>query len=250
MKEAIRIKNLRYTYPEGTEALKGISLKICQGESVGIIGPNGAGKSTFLLHLNGILPTGSSQGDGRVVVLGEEISRDDRRIRSDIGIVFQNPDEQLFMPRVFEDVAFGPLNMGLSRAEVKERVKEALTAVNLVGFEERSPHHLSAGEKRAVAIATVISMRPQILIIDEPASALDPKGRRNIIHLLNTFKMTKIIATHDLEMVLEVATRCILLDKGRVIKDAPGDEVLRDKELLEAHGLEMPLSLLLKSQGL
>lgn len=185
-----------------------------------------------------------------MVVLGEEISRDDRRIRSDIGIVFQNPDEQLFMPRVFEDVAFGPLNMGLSRAEVKERVKEALTAVNLVGFEDRSPHHLSAGEKRAVAIATVISMRPQILVIDEPASALDPKGRRNIIHLLNTFKMTKIIATHDLEMVLEVATRCILLDGGKIIKDAPGDEVLKDKELLEAHGLEMPLSLLLKSQGL
>ena len=247
MKEAIRIENLKYTYPEGTQALKGISLKIYPGESVGIIGPNGAGKSTLLLHLNGILPEGSGQGDGRVVVLGEEINRGKRSIRSDIGLVFQNPDDQLFMPWVFEDVAFGPLNMGLSRAEVRKRVKEALDAVNLVGFEERSPHHLSAGEKKAVAIATVLSMRPQILVIDEPASALDPKGRRNIIHLLNAFRMTKIIATHDLEMVLEVATRCILLDEGKVIIDRPRDEVLRDKELLEAHGLEMPLSLLFKA---
>jgi len=250
MKEAISIENLHFTYPEGTQALKRISLKIYPGESVGIIGPNGAGKSTLLLHLNGILPGGSGQGDGRVVVLGDEINSGKRGIRSDIGLVFQDPDDQLFMPGVFEDVAFGPLNMGFSRDEVKERVKEALRAVNLVGFEERSPHHLSAGEKRAVAIATVLSMRPQILVIDEPAGDLDPKGRRNIIRLLNTFRMTKIIATHDLEMVLEVATRCILLDEGRVIKDAPRDEVLRDKELLEAHGLEMPLSLLLKSQNL
>jgi cobalt/nickel transport system ATP-binding protein len=248
MKEAISIENLHYTYPGGTQALKGITLQICEGESVGIIGPNGAGKSTLLLHLNGILPA-DGQPRGRVVVLGEEIERRDRDIRSDVGFVFQYPDEQLFMPRVFEDVAFGPLNMGLSRDEVEERVKEALGAVNLVGFEERSPHHLSAGEKRAVAIATVLSMRPQILVIDEPASSLDPKGRRNIINLLNTFKMTKVLATHDLDMVLQVATRCILLDGGKIIKDASCQEVLKDKELLEAHGLEVPLSVLLKAQG-
>ncbi|KPJ57659.1 MAG: cobalt ABC transporter ATP-binding protein [Planctomycetes bacterium DG_23] len=248
MKEAVRIENLHYTYPEGTQALKGISLRIYEGESVGIIGPNGAGKSTLLLHLNGILPA-AGQGEGRVVALGEEIRRNDKRIRSDIGFVFEDPDEQLFMPRVFDDVAFGPLNMGLSGEEVKARVKDALRAVNLAGFEERSPHHLSAGEKRAAAIATVLSMRPQILVIDEPASDLDPRSRRNIIHLLNTFRMTKMIATHDLDMVLEVATRCILLDEGKVIKDGPGEEVLKNRELLEAHGLEMPLSLLLRSQN-
>jgi len=239
----IEIRSLSYTYDTGTKALQNVDLDIYRGESVGIVGPNGAGKSTLLLHLNGFY-----RGNNTVAVTGLPITKENlAKIRSNVGIIFQDADNQLFMLTVYDDVAFGPINMGLSDEEVERRVKKALEAVNLSGYEKRAPYHLSGGEKRAAAIATVLSMEPNILVMDEPSSNLDPRTRRSLIRLLNSFDITKIIATHDLEMILELCTRCILLDEGMIITDGPTKEILSQKELLERHGLEKPISLLLKS---
>lgn len=231
--EVVRIENLSFSYPDGQPALINVSLTIHQGEAVALVGPNGAGKSTLLLHLNGIL-----SGDGRVKVFGRAIDgKNLKEIRSRVGLVFQNPDDQLFSPTVFDDVAFGPINLGCSEAEVHQLVAKALSWVGMSGYESRSPHHLSLGEKKRVAIATVLAMNPQILAIDEPTSNLDPRSKWALIGLLRRLPMTKIIASHDLELVRDLCPRAILLDQGRVITDDATERVLANVPLLKAHGL-------------
>ncbi|HGJ65593.1 TPA: ABC transporter ATP-binding protein [bacterium] len=241
MKKVIEIRELGYSYPDGTTALKDINLNVFENETLGIIGPNGAGKSTFLLHLNGLL-----QGKGYISILDIELKEKNlKKIRSKIGIVFQDPDSQLFMPTVFEDVAFGPMYMGLSKDDVKKLVTDALDRVDMTWAMDKLSHHLSYGEKRRVSIATVLSMSPEILVLDEPSSNLDPKHRRNLINLLKELKITKLIATHDLDMVFDICTRVVLIDDGKIIADGNVNDILSDKALLESHGLEVPLSVVL-----
>lgn len=237
----IEAKGLSYVYPDGTTAIDSISFRITHGESVAIIGENGAGKSTLLLHLNGYIP--SAEGDlliGDYYVTKQNL----HKIRRTVGMVFQNPDNQLFMPTVFDDVAFGPINLGLPDNEVKRRVEEALSTVGMLHLINRPPYRLSAGEKRAVSIATVLSVYPNILVMDEPSSGLDPKTRRSVINLLRLFKHTKIIATHDLDMALDICERSIVLHKGKVVADGKTVDILNDEDLLERCSLEKPLSLL------
>ena len=237
--KVIEIRDLNYAYPDGTRALEEINLDVFEGESLGIIGPNGAGKSTLLLHLNGIL-----RGNSHLKILDLEIKdKNLPRIRSKVGLVFQDPDNQLFMPTVFDDVAFGPLNMGLARDRVEESVSEALKEVDMLDSIKRLSHHLSFGEKKRISIATVLSMKPEILVMDEPSSNLDPRHRRELITFLKDFKATKLVATHDLDLVLEVCSRVILLDRGRIIAQGQALALLKDKHLLEAHNLELPPSL-------
>lgn len=236
----VEVCDLSHTYPDGTEALKGVSIRIEHGGAVALVGANGAGKSTLLLHLNGYLPV--TRGTVRVgdVLLSPGTLAAARRA---VGMVFQNPDDQLFMPTVEEDVAFGPLNQGLSAGEVEQRVRVALERVGMAHVRTRPPYRLSAGEKRAVAIATVLAMEPDVLVMDEPSSHLDPRGRRRLIEMLHSFEHTRIIATHDLELVVEVCPRVIVLDGGRVVADGPVHEILNDEALMLAHGLERPHSL-------
>jgi len=233
MQELIKIENLSFGYPDGQQALTDINLGIYRGDSVAIVGPNGAGKSTLVLHFNGIL-----KSNGHVKLLGKPIDDNNLKwVRSRVGVVFQNPDDQLFSPTVFDDVAFGPMNMGYSQAKVEQAVKMALELVGMSGFEKRSPHHLSVGEKKRVAMATVLSMSPEVLVIDEPTSNLDPRGKWDIIEVLKGFSITKIIVSHDLEMVRELCQRMVIIDRGRVAADAKTIDVLADKKLLAAHGL-------------
>jgi len=233
MEEIVRVDNLSFCYPDGQQALTDITLTIYQGETVALIGPNGAGKSTLLLHLNGIL-----RSNGVVKVLGKTV--DDKNLkwlRSKVGLVFQNPDDQLFSPTVFDDVAFGPINMGYAEAEVRQCVARALDWAGMTGYEQRSPQHLSVGEKKRIAIATVLAMTPEILVIDEPTANLDPGSKWSLIELLKRLSMTKIIATHDLELVQALCQRVIVFDKGRIITDGTTNHILADKPLLVAHGL-------------
>lgn len=237
--KAIEINGLSYSYPDGTAALDNIGLEISKGESLGIVGPNGAGKSTLLLHLNGIL-----RPNGSVKVLGMDVNDDNLPlIRGKVGLIFQDPDSQLFMPTVGEDVSFGPVNMMLARDEVERRVKGALEEVDMTGFAGRPSHHLSFGEKRRVSIATVLSMKPEILALDEPSSNLDPKHRRDLINFLKGLNLTRIIATHDLELVLEVCSRAVLLNSGRIVASGESADILNNKVLLEKNNLEIPCSL-------
>ncbi len=239
MRKIIEIKDLDYVYPDGTRALQGITLNIFENESVGLIGPNGAGKSTLLLHLNGLLRTNS-----HIKILGREINNGNLSfVRSKVGLVFQDPDNQLFMPTVFDDVSFGPLNMGLQENQVISAVDRALEQVDMAYAKTRASHHLSFGEKKRISLATVLSMDLEILALDEPTSNLDPKHRRDLINLLKKMKLAKIIATHDLDMVLETCSRVALIDKGRLVAEGAAEEILRNKDLLEAHNLEVPLSL-------
>jgi len=232
----IAIDGLSFTYPDGRKALHDVSLTVQPGERVALTGPNGAGKSTLLLHLNGILT-----GQGRVTVAGMRLEgRHMGAVRRLVGLVFQDPDDQLFSPTVYEDVAFGPLYMGLAEAEVRRRVGQALAAVGAEGFEKRSPHHLSLGERKRIAIATVLAMEPDILVLDEPSSGLDPRGRRALINLLRTLPQTQLIASHDLLLVRDLCSRTLILDGGRLVADGPTEEILADTELLAAHGLELP----------
>ncbi|MBU0479552.1 MAG: energy-coupling factor ABC transporter ATP-binding protein [Proteobacteria bacterium] len=234
----VAVKDLHYTYPDGTEALNGVSFRIEHGESVAIIGANGAGKSTLLHHLNGYITPGS----GSVQIGDYPLTRETiQYVRRSVGMVFQNPDDQLFMSTVFDDVAFGPLNLGLPVEEVQKRVHEALTTVGLPHLADRPPHRLSSGQKRRVAIASVLSMSPDILVMDEPSSGLDPKARRQLIELLASFKHSKIIATHDLDMVLDLCERTIVMHEGLVKADGPTMEIFHNPELLEASCLEQPL---------
>ncbi len=233
MEEIVRVDNLSFCYPDGQQALTNVSLTIYQGEPVALIGPNGAGKSTLLLHLNGIL-----RSNGVVKVFGRPVDDKNLRwVRGKVGLIFQNPDDQLFSSTVFDDVAFGPINMGYSEAEVRQCVAKALDWVGMTGYELRSPHHLSVGEKKRIAIATVLSMAPEILVIDEPTSNLNPGSKWSLISLLKRLPMTKIVASHDLELVQALCQRVIILDHGRIIADGTTNHILADKPLLVAHGL-------------
>ncbi|MEI8041786.1 MAG: ABC transporter ATP-binding protein [Verrucomicrobiota bacterium] len=240
MNTAIQVANLCYRYHDGTDALRGVSFRVAPGECVGLLGPNGSGKSTLLLHLNGILPEKLGP-DGAVQILGQPVTPDTiETIRRQVGLVFQDPDDQLFCPTVEEDVAFGPQQLGLTDAEVRARVKSALDQVGLADFGHRATHHLSHGEKRRACLAGVLACEPAVLVLDEPTSDLDPRGRREFKALLRRVAATKLIATHDLELVVELCSRAIVLDKGTVVADGPVVELLNNEELMLAHGLEKP----------
>src|ERR671920_120891 len=234
----IELEDLSYTYPDGHRALEGITLRIEAGERVAILGPNGAGKSTLCLHLNGILEA----TEGTVSVCGLPIFRGDdvKEIRRRVGVVFQDPDDMLFMPTVEADVAFGPSNLGLPEEEVCARVERALGAVGMAGMGARSPHPLSFGQKKRAATAAVLSMDPEVLVLDEPSSSLDPRGRREFGELLARLEQTIVVVTHDLPYAHELCERVVILDGGRMVADGPTDEILDDAELLAAHDLELP----------
>jgi cobalt/nickel transport system ATP-binding protein len=238
---AIQVRDLTYAYPDGAPALDAVSFDVPAGASVGLVGPNGAGKTSLFLCLSGVLKPQSTL----LRIAGLDLRDPDqrRRLPAEVGIVFQNSDDQLFNATVFDDVAFGPLNLKLPPDEVRDRVAEALRRVGLTGLEERVPFHLSGGEKRRVALAGVLAMRPSVLLLDEPSMYLDPRGRRELIHLLHTLGGTRLIAAHDLELILQTCDRVLLLDRGRIRADGPARTVLADAALMEAHGLEVPYSL-------
>lgn len=234
--DLVKIRDLSFSYPDGHQALRGISLSVCEGEKIALVGPNGAGKSTLMLHLNGILGENSP-----VSIAGLGLEKENLPlIRALVGLVFQNPDDQLFSPTVFDDVAFGPLHMGLPEEEVRERVEEALAAVKMEGFGDRLSHHLSMGQKKRIAIATVLAMHPQILVLDEPSAGLDPRARRALIDFLRDLDITMLVSTHDLQMVAELFPRMVIMDEGLIVADGPTRELLRDEDLLLSHGLEKP----------
>jgi cobalt/nickel transport system ATP-binding protein len=231
---AIEVANLSFSYPDGHRALRDVSFSLGPGEKAALVGPNGAGKSTLILHLNGIL-----SGEGMVRVCGLEVAKEHLgRVRAAVGLVFQAPDDQLFSPTVFDDVAFGPIYQGLPEREVRARVEQALAAVRMSDYAERVSHHLSVGEKKRIAIATVLSMQPQVLVLDEPSAGLDPRARRGLINLLRELPQTMLIATHDLALVRELCPRTIVMDGGQVVADRRTECVINDDALLERHGLE------------
>ncbi len=234
----IQVRNLSFTYPDGWQALQAVSFTLHQGEKAALVGANGAGKSTLMLHLNGIL--GDVQAaNPPIQIAGRPLTRTHLpQIRAQVGLVFQNPDDQLFSPTVFEDVAFGPLHMGLPEAEVRRRVAEALAQVGMADFADRLSHHLSMGQKKRVAMATVLAMRPAILVLDEPSAGLDPRGRRALIELLRTLPITMLVSTHDLRLVQELFPRLIIMDAGRIVADGPTAALLPDAALLQQYGLQ------------
>lgn len=233
---AVSVRGLSYTYPTGRVALRDVSLEVGEGERVALVGPNGAGKSTLLLHLNGILVA-----PGAVAVGGLTVSESSKRdVRALVGLVFQDPDDQLFSLSVLEDVAFGPLQQGLSRPEAKLRAEAALDAVDMLDRAGRVPQQLSLGERKRIAIATVLAMQPQVLVLDEPSAGLDPRARRSLIRLLAGMSETMIVATHDMRLVWELCPRTVIMDEGTVVADGPTETLLGDDALLEAHGLESP----------
>jgi len=238
-KEAISVKNLTYTHPDGTKALEGASLEVYEGERVAIVGPNGAGKTTFLLHLNGIL-----RGSGQVEVFGKKVDKEKKEeIIKEVGIVFQDPDDQLFMPTLFDDLAFGPINMGLKEDEVRERVEKTILSLGLMGYENRCPHHLSGGEKKKAALAAVMSMEPKILVLDEPTANLDPKSREELIKIVNDLNerdgITVVMATHDVNAIPALADRVFVLNK-RVVAEGTAQKIFSDGALMKANNLEVP----------
>lgn len=238
---AIRVSELSYAYPGGPKALDAVTFDVPAGQSAALVGPNGAGKTTLFLCLSGVLPV--RPGMLSLAGLDPAEAAQRRRLPGRVGIVFQNSDDQLFQATVFDDVAFGPLNLGLPPDEVRARVREALERVGLTGAEQRVPFHLSGGEKRRVALAGVLAMRPEVLLLDEPSMYLDPRGRRELIGLVNGLPGTKVIASHDLEFILRTCGRVLLLDGGRLVADGPAPRTLADAALMEAHGLEVPYSL-------
>ncbi len=259
----LRVRNLSYTYPDGTVALRDVAFEVEDGQSVGIVGPNGAGKSTLLWHLNGLLPAAvrspirrvesndgaaagasGSHNDAEVIVDGlAVVEANFPAIRRMVGLLFQDPDDQLFCATVREDVAFGPVNLDLPRDEVDRRVAQALADVDLEGAEHRMPQHLSLGERKRVCLAGVLACRPKLLALDEPSGNLDPRGRRHLMGILSQLTCTKLIASHDLELILELCDRVIVLDSGRIQALGPTEEILGNEILMLAHGLELPLSL-------
>jgi len=236
MPKAIEIDSFSYKYPDGTIALSKITLNIEHNQKVALLGPNGAGKSTLLLAMAGFV-----KGTGKVLIDGLEINRKNlKKIRTCIGCCLENPDDQLFMPTLFDDVAFGPLNMGLSAEQVKKRVANALETVGLSEMADKAPNHLSAGQKRAAAIATILSMKPKIITLDEPDGNLDPRNRNNLISLLKNLPQTLIIATCNMNFAAALAERAVLLDKGRIVADGDAKKIMSDSELMTEHGLEVP----------
>lgn len=240
MSTALEVRDLHFAYAEGAEALKGISFTVDEGASVGLVGPNGAGKSTLLLHLNGLLPDVIRDNDA-VTVHGVALRLDTvHEIRRRVGLLFQDPDDQLFCPTVYEDVAFGPLQLGVEGKQLDELVASSLRQVGLEHVADRAPHHLSGGERRRVCLAGVLACKPDILVLDEPTSELDPKGKRELKETLRSLTATKIIATHDLELVVELCPRVIVIDEGRIVADGSTTTLLNDEPLMLAHGLERP----------
>ncbi|MFN2199321.1 MAG: energy-coupling factor ABC transporter ATP-binding protein [Anaerolineales bacterium] len=233
---ALSVEDLNFAYPDGHQALEHISFNIEMGEKVALVGPNGAGKSTLMLHLNGILV-----GTGRIQIDGVQVTKENLPdIRARVGLVFQNPDDQLFSPTVFEDVAFGPLHMGLCENEIYGRVDTALSQVGMEDFRNRLSHHLSMGEKKRIAIATVLSMTPSILVLDEPTAGLDPRSRRSLINLLDQLPNTLLVSTHDMRMVRDLFPRMIIMDRGQIVADSKTVDLMKNPDLLEQHGLEAP----------
>lgn len=238
---SLRINNLAYAYPDGHQALFGVNLEIGRGEHVALLGPNGAGKTTLVLHLNGIIATqqGSVTVGGTVVDAKNKESL--RHIRERVGVVFQDPDDQLFMPTVAEDVAFGPFNSGLRGSELERVTNEALKKVGMLEFKERPPHHLSFGQRRRVAVATVLAMNPEILVLDEPSSNLDPASRRELAEILRSLDITILMVTHDLPYALELCERSVILSGGVIAADRPTRDLFADPQLLATHRLELPV---------
>ena len=236
---AVELESVRHVYPDGHEALAGVSLTVAPGERVAILGPNGSGKTTLVLHLNGILAPTS----GTVTVHGLPVSGDNlSEVRRRVGVVFQDPDDQLFMPTVGQDVAFGPANNGVTGAELDQRVADALDLVDMAGAADRPPHHLSLGQRRRVALATVLSMDPSVLVFDEPSANLDPFARRELVEIVIGLARTTIVVTHDLLYAAELCPRSIILDDGEVVADGPTLELLADAPGLAQHRLELPRS--------
>ena len=246
MSKYLKINKLSYTYPDGHKALKEISFSIEKGESVAILGPNGAGKTTLILHLNGIL----GKLTGEIEVDGLEYSTENiAKIRKTVGVVFQDPDDQLFMPTVLEDVMFGPKNFGYSDEESEKNSIEALKMVGMDNFQDRAPHHLSFGQKRKVAIATVLASKPKLLVLDEPASNLDPASRRDLIKILMNLNISIILVTHDLPMALEICDRSLVLNEGMIKEDSLTKNILKNEELMKENRLELPYGFALHHLG-
>ncbi len=234
---SLEVVDLSFSYPDGHEALRDVGLHVHHGERVALLGPNGAGKTTLLLHLNGILRPSA----GKVRVAGLEGSDESAlEVRRRVGLVFQDPDDQLFMPTVGQDVAFGPANFGVESEELDNRVGDALRAVSMIEAVERAPHHLSYGERRRVAIATVLAMQPEILVLDEPTSNLDPASRRELIDVLRDLPITQLLVTHDLPFALELCPRSLVMDRGRIVASDETVEILTDDALMKSHRLELP----------
>lgn len=238
--KSLEVKELAFAYPDGHQALFGVNLELAQGERVALLGPNGAGKTTLVMHLNGILPT----MQGSVKVAGQLVDSQDKdgllQIRHKVGIVFQDPDDQLFMPTVGEDVAFGPYNAGLRGLELETAVREALQLVGMYEFIDRPPHHLSFGQRRRVAVATVLAMKPEILVMDEPSSNLDPASRRELAEIVRSLDITLLMVTHDLPFAYELCERSVILSGGVIVADKNTADILRNSELLTQHRLELP----------
>lgn len=238
---SLQISNLAFAYPDGNQALYGVNLTINKGERVALLGPNGAGKTTLVMHMNGIHPT--MQGEVRVAGELVDVKNKEslKKIRSKVGIVFQDPDDQLFMPTVGEDIAFGPHNMGLRGEELNAVVDEALTQVGMLEFKNRAPHHLSFGQRRRVAVATVLAMKPEILVMDEPSSNLDPASRRELADVVRSLDVTIVMVTHDLPYAMELCERSVILSGGVIVADADTKKILKDSDLLSANRLELPV---------
>jgi len=234
---SLKVRDLAFAYPDGHQALFGVNLTVQQGERVALLGPNGAGKTTLILHLNGIL----TAGRGTVTVAGMEVSAKNLlEIRRRVGIVFQNPDDQLFMPSVREDVAFGPANLGIRGDELEERVRLALDRVGMLDYIDRPPHHLSFGQRRRVSVSTVLAMEPEILVLDEPSSNLDPASRRELADILLDLDLTTLMITHDLPYALELCPRALILDDGVIVANGSTHDLLCDAQLMSSHRLELP----------
>jgi cobalt/nickel transport system ATP-binding protein len=233
----LEVRGVAYAYPDGFQALYGVDLSVSRGERVALLGPNGAGKTTLALHLNGVLEAGA----GSVRVGGLELNRANlKEIRRRVAIVFQDPDDQLFMPTVREDVAFGPANLGIRGAELEARIHEALAAVGMTEHAHRPPHHLSYGQRRRVAVATVLAMRPEILVMDEPTSNLDPAAKRELADILQGLDLTMLMVTHDMPYALEMCERAVVMNRGMITADGPTREVMADEALMRANRLELP----------
>ncbi len=238
---SLEIKQLAFAYPDGNQALFGVDLQIVKGERVALLGPNGAGKTTLVMHLNGIHPA----QHGEVLIAGEKIDIENKvalkRIRSQVGIVFQDPDDQLFMPTVREDIGFGPYNLGLRGPELDQAINNALAQVGMLDFIDRAPHHLSFGQRRRIAVAGVLAMKPEILVLDEPSSNLDPASRRELAEILKSLEITLLMVTHDLPYALELCPRSLILSGGKIVEDRNTRELLKDEQTLEKYRLELPV---------